>query len=53
MQVPCNQRVGATGFEPTTFWTQTRRATRLRYAPLMAQIIIQSLTYSTMFETDF
>src|SRR5215510_14436315 len=25
--------VGATGFEPVTFWSQTRRATRLRYAP--------------------
>src|SRR5262245_44261124 len=26
--------VGAAGFEPATFWSQTRRATRLRYAPL-------------------
>lgn len=25
--------VGARGFEPPTSWTQTRRATRLRYAP--------------------
>src|SRR5437870_2057990 len=25
--------VGAAGFEPATFWSQTRRATRLRYAP--------------------
>ena len=25
--------VGATGFEPATFWSQTRRATKLRYAP--------------------
>lgn len=25
--------VGAVGFEPTTFWSQTRRATKLRYAP--------------------
>ena len=25
--------VGATGFEPATSWSQTRRATRLRYAP--------------------
>lgn len=25
--------VGAVGFEPTTFWSQTRRATGLRYAP--------------------
>jgi hypothetical protein len=27
------QLVGAAGFEPATFWSQTRRATRLRYAP--------------------
>ena len=26
--------VGAVGFEPTTFWSQTRRATKLRYAPI-------------------
>ena len=26
--------VGAPGFEPGTFWSQTRRATGLRYAPL-------------------
>ena len=25
--------VGATGFEPTTFWSRTKRATKLRYAP--------------------
>ena len=32
-------RIGAPGFEPGTFWSQTRRATGLRYAPrcLMTQ----------------
>ena len=25
--------VGATGFEPATYGTQNRRATKLRYAP--------------------
>ena len=25
--------VGAGGFEPPAFWSQTRRATKLRYAP--------------------
>ena len=25
--------VGATGFEPTAFWSRTKRATKLRYAP--------------------
>ncbi len=28
--------VGAIGFEPTTLWSQTRCATRLRYAPKLA-----------------
>ena len=27
------EMVGAIGFEPTTLWSQTRCATRLRYAP--------------------
>src|SRR5437667_10370763 len=27
--------IGAPGFEPGTFWSQTRRATGLRYAPLV------------------
>ncbi len=26
--------VGAIGFEPTTLWSQTRCATRLRYTPI-------------------
>ena len=28
--------VGAKGFEPSTLWSQTRCATRLRYAPTLA-----------------
>ena len=27
--------VGAAGFEPATLWSQTRCATRLRYAPIV------------------
>ena len=27
-------KVGAVRFELTTFWTRTKRATRLRYAPI-------------------
>ena len=27
--------VGAEGIEPSTFWSRTKRATRLRYAPMM------------------
>ncbi len=26
--------VGAAGFEPTTSWSRTKRATKLRYAPI-------------------
>jgi site-specific DNA recombinase len=39
---PCGHRpesrlcvVGATGFEPATSWSRTKRATKLRYAPVM------------------
>ena len=27
--------VGAGGFEPSTYWSQTNRATKLRYAPFL------------------
>src|SRR5436853_142991 len=30
--------VGAAGFEPATFCSQSRRATRLRYAPVIATL---------------
>jgi hypothetical protein len=30
--------IGAPGFEPGTFWSQTRRATGLRYAPLYLRL---------------
>ena len=29
--------VGAEGFEPSAFWSRTKRATRLRYAPQKRQ----------------
>ena len=32
--------VGAAGFEPATLWSQTRCATRLRYAPNMVTITV-------------
>ena len=34
--------VGAAGFEPATLWSQTRCATRLRYAP--NELLIQHLS---------
>ncbi len=33
MQQPETEMVGAIGFEPTTYGTQNRRATKLRHAP--------------------
>ena len=29
----CGKKVGATGFEPATSWSQTKRSTKLSYAP--------------------
>jgi hypothetical protein len=29
--------VGVTGFEPATFWSRTKRATKLRYTPPWSQ----------------
>ena len=39
--------VGAAGFEPATLWSQTRCATRLRYAPI--DVLIQ---YILIFSKD-
>ncbi len=44
---PLEILVGARGFEPPTSWSQTKRATRLRYAPTdgignMVKVKIQS-----------
>ena len=33
LRFPPTRFVGATGFEPATTWSQTRRATGLRYTP--------------------
>ena len=40
--------VGVVGFEPTTLWSQTRCATRLRYTPLWCP-----LTESNRQPTDY
>lgn len=32
--------VGKMGFEPTTSWSRTKRATKLRYFPIKNQITI-------------
>ena len=36
--------VGAAGFEPATLWSQTRCATRLRYAPTYQVVAFTTLT---------
>ncbi len=33
--------VGVKGFEPPTFWSQTRRATKLRYTPIKLRAVSQ------------
>ncbi len=37
------EMVGAAGFEPTTLWSQTRCATRLRYAPTKNDIYTRNV----------
>ena len=39
--------VEATGLEPTTFWSLTKRATKLRYASICYAIPSNSITYYT------
>ncbi len=39
--------VGAAGFEPTTLWSQTRCATRLRYAPTKGCIWVDTVLLNT------
>jgi hypothetical protein len=32
--VPARTKIGATGFEPATSWSQTKRSTKLSYTPI-------------------
>ena len=43
----CLILVEATGLEPTTFWSLTKRATKLRYASICHAILANSITYYT------
>ncbi len=43
--------VGAVGFEPTTSWSRTKRATKLRYAPTLP-IIKHLEIFRAKFVTD-
>lgn len=40
-QTYLHKMVGATGFEPAAFCSQSRRDTKLRYAPLLNKYIIK------------
>ena len=44
---PVRELVGATGFEPATFSSRTRRATKLRYAPKMAGILQKKFCFTS------
>ena len=43
----CLILVEATGLEPTTFWSLTKRATKLRYASICYAVPLNSITYYT------
>ena len=43
----CLILVEATGLEPTTFWSLTKRATKLRYASICYAVLVNSITYYT------
>ena len=47
--------VGARGFEPPTPWSQTRCATRLRYAPTLLEVdlVLHKLTLNSKKLGDF
>lgn len=40
----CLILVEATGLEPTTFWSLTKRATKLRYASICYTLLANSIT---------
>ena len=45
--------VGATGFEPATSWPQTKRSTRLSYAPLQGGMITETSPTASFHTGDF
>ena len=45
--------IGATGFEPATFWSQTRRSTKLSYAPEFCKhLLLNRLQHVPFFITS-
>ena len=45
--------VEATGFEPTTSWSRTKRATKLRYASIAVYIISKETLFCKRFYGAF
>lgn len=44
MPVPSQGHIGVTGFEPATSCSQSRRATKLRYTPLVLLVGVEPTT---------
>ncbi len=44
--------VGAVGFEPTTPWSQTRCATKLRHAPIHLSFVLHFMRYGVHSRRD-
>ena len=50
---PClEELVGAVGFEPTTPWSQTRCATKLRHAPFILAFVSHIMRYGVHSRRD-
>ena len=49
----CLFLVEATGFEPTTSWSRTKRATKLRYASIAVYIISKETLFCKRFYGAF
>jgi hypothetical protein len=43
--------IGTTGFEPATYWSQTSRATKLRYVPKSLPVLTPVPKYTTIPKT--
>ena len=51
--LPClEELVGTVGFEPTTPWSQTRCATRLRHAPFISAFVSHFVRYGVHSRRD-
>ena len=51
-ELQTHKMVGAAGFEPATLWSQTRCATKLRYAPSITKYIIHICKCAVKFSQE-